>query len=54
VLVAAVVVFEAVTVLILRAHYTMDVFTGALAALWVATLCDAIAPRIDPWMSRAG
>jgi len=46
-LAAAVVVFEAVAVLILRAHYTMDVFTGALAALWVATVCDAIAPRID-------
>jgi membrane-associated phospholipid phosphatase len=43
----AVVVLEIATVLILRAHYTMDVFTGAVAALWVAALCDSIAPRID-------
>jgi hypothetical protein len=49
-----VVMFEACTVLILRAHYTMDVFTGALAALWVATLCDVIAPRIDQWISSTG
>lgn len=41
------VVFEVVTVLILRAHYTMDVFTGALAAWWVATLTESIAPRLD-------
>jgi hypothetical protein len=27
--------FEAITVLVLRAHYTMDVFTGILAALLV-------------------
>jgi hypothetical protein len=43
----AVVLFEVATVLILRAHYTMDVFTGAVTALWVAALCDWVAPRID-------
>jgi membrane-associated phospholipid phosphatase len=43
----AVVVLEIATVLILRAHYTMDVFTGAVAALWVVAFCDSIAPRID-------
>jgi len=42
-----VVVFEITTVLILRAHYTMDVFAGAVTALWVAALCDSIAPRVD-------
>jgi hypothetical protein len=31
----------------------MDVFTGALAALWVATVCDVLAPQIDRWMSGA-
>jgi hypothetical protein len=50
-LAVTVVMFEAVTVLVLRAHYTMDVFAGALAALWVVVVCDAIAPRIDRWMS---
>jgi len=43
----AVVIFEVATVLILRAHYTMDVFTGAVTALWVAALCDSVAPRVD-------
>ena len=38
------VTFEIATVLILRAHYTMDVFTGALAALWVSSLCNLLAP----------
>ena len=47
VLAFAVVLFEIAAVLILRAHYTMDVFTGAVAALWVSALCDTIAPRVD-------
>jgi hypothetical protein len=42
-----VVVFEIAAVLTLRAHYTMDVFTGAVTALWVAALCDSLAARID-------
>jgi hypothetical protein len=32
----AIVVFEITTVLVLRAHYTLDVFTGLIAALFVA------------------
>ena len=31
-----IVLFEVTAVLVLRAHYTMDVFTGAIAALWMA------------------
>jgi hypothetical protein len=42
-----IVVFEIATVLILRAHYTMDVFTGMLAALWVARLAERLSPSID-------
>ncbi|MCU1240865.1 MAG: hypothetical protein JWO71_1591 [Candidatus Acidoferrum typicum] len=49
----AVVIFEIATVLILRAHYTMDVFTGAVTALWVAALCDAVAPRLDRLLASA-
>jgi hypothetical protein len=52
-LAALVVAFEVATVLILRAHYTMDVFTGALAALWVAKISDGMAPRLDDLLSRA-
>lgn len=39
--------FEAATVLILRAHYTMDVFTGIVAALWIARLSEQISPPLD-------
>lgn len=49
-----IVLFEIATVLILRAHYTMDVFTGLLAALCVARFCTVVAPRIDGWLSRFG
>src|SRR5258708_26007475 len=45
------VVFEIATVLILRAHYTMDVFTGILAALWIARLSKRISPRLDHLIS---
>jgi hypothetical protein len=39
--------FEAGTVLVLRAHYTMDVFTGIICALWVYSLGGTIAPHLD-------
>jgi hypothetical protein len=42
-----IVVFEVATVLILRAHYTLDVFTGIVAALWVARLSERVSPGID-------
>jgi hypothetical protein len=37
-----IVIFEAATVLILRAHYTMDVFTGLITGLYVAHLVASI------------
>ena len=33
--------------IVLRAHYTMDVFAGIVAALWVAALLDRIVPPVD-------
>src|SRR5947199_669738 len=39
--------FEAATVLILRAHYTFDVFTGIIAALWVAHVSERLSPPLD-------
>ena len=45
----AVALFEMATVLVLRAHYTMDVFTGALAAILSSQLAAKAAPRIDCW-----
>ena len=43
----AIALFEAITVLILRAHYTMDVFTGIVCALWVYSLGATLAPYVD-------
>jgi hypothetical protein len=48
-----IVLFEIATVLILRAHYTMDVFTGLIAALWVSQICARVSPRLDAWLSAA-
>jgi hypothetical protein len=46
-----IVVFEAATVLILRAHYTMDVFTGLITGLYAAHLAERLAGSSD---TRAG
>ena len=48
-----IVLFEMATVLILRAHYTMDVFTGILAALCVARFCTVVSPLMDAWLVPA-
>ena len=45
-------VFEAATVLVLRAHYTMDVFTGIVCALWVYSLSGTFAPWVDEMILR--
>ena len=42
VMAACIVVFEIATVLVLRAHYTMDVFTGMVTGLLAAHLADRI------------
>lgn len=48
----AVALFQAGTVLVLRAHYTLDVIAGALAALLVALLTTRIAPPVDRALAR--
>ena len=45
--------FEAITVLILRAHYTMDVFTGIVCALWVYSLSGPAAVWVDHMINSA-
>ena len=49
---SVIVLFEASTVLVLRIHYTMDVFTAVIAALYVAHLADRISPRLDRKLSK--
>jgi PAP2 superfamily C-terminal len=41
-----IVLFEVATVLVLRAHYTMDVFTGLVTGLYAAYLADRIAQSV--------
>ena len=41
--------FEIITVLILRAHYMLDVFTGAVVALLVACVIEKWSAPIDRW-----
>jgi len=44
--------FLVAVVLVLRAHYTMDVFAGILAAILAADLASRIAPRCDAALAR--
>lgn len=44
---AAIVLFEAGTVLVLRAHYTADVYAAIVTALWTAGAADLAAPACD-------
>ncbi|KAJ4461410.1 putative phosphatase PAP2 family protein [Paratrimastix pyriformis] len=39
--------FETITVLLLKAHYTMDVYTGFITALWTYSLGEKLAPVLD-------
>lgn len=49
---AAFVFIEIAAVLILRAHYTLDVFAGAVTALWVWSVVQSIAPTVDAGLAR--
>ena len=45
---------EAITVIILRAHYTMDVFAAIFAAWACEAAAQHIAPFVDSWLGRVG
>lgn len=44
--------FEVTAVLVLRAHYTMDVFAGAMTALFVGLIAEKMAVPVDRWLER--
>jgi hypothetical protein len=44
--------FEMGAVLVLRAHYTMDVFAGAVTALYVHQLAMEWGPTVDQWINH--
>jgi hypothetical protein len=50
---AVVAMFEIGAVIVLRAHWTLDVFTGAIAAMYVSRLLRWLAPRCDAWLDRS-
>jgi len=43
----AIAVIEVSAVLVLRAHYTMDVFAGVVTALWVWSIAFALGAKLD-------
>lgn len=43
---------EAVTVIVLRAHYTMDVFAAVFAAWGADVAARHLAPHVDGWLGR--
>jgi membrane-associated phospholipid phosphatase len=46
--------FEIAAVIVLRAHYTMDVFAGAVTAFAAAVIVAWIAPACDLWLVEFG
>lgn len=50
----AIAIFEMFTVLVLRAHYTMDVYAGAVTAIVAAFAADYVAPTCDAWLVTLG
>jgi hypothetical protein len=48
----AIAIFEVATVLALRAHYTMDVYAGAITAVCMALIADRLAPPCDRALAR--
>jgi PAP2 superfamily C-terminal len=51
---AVLALFECGVVIMLRAHYTLDVFTGAVAAFAAAVAADWLAPGCDAALVRLG
>jgi hypothetical protein len=47
----AIVAFEIGAVLVLRAHYTLDVFAGAVTALYVHRVAMQWSPTVDGWLA---
>ena len=50
VLAAVIALGEMLIVLVLRAHYTLDVVAGAFAAFFAADVAGRLAPAVDAWL----
>jgi hypothetical protein len=49
---AVIVMFEAGVVLVLRAHYTADVFAAIVTALWAAGAAEGFGPLVDHALAK--
>jgi hypothetical protein len=49
---AVIVLFEAGVVLVLRAHYTADVFAAIVTALWAAGAAEGFGPIVDHGLAK--
>ncbi len=49
---ATIAMFLTAVVIVLRVHYTMDIFAGIVAALWVAAIVPRLAPPVDGALAR--
>lgn len=47
-----IIAFEVTAVLVLRVHYTMDVFTAIITALYVAHITERISPALDRRLAK--
>jgi hypothetical protein len=50
ILAGTIAVGEMLIVLVLRAHYTLDVVAGALAAFLASEMAAKLSPIVDPWL----
>ena len=50
VIAACIALGEMLIVLVLRAHYTLDVVAGALAAFFAAAVAGRLSPALDTWL----
>lgn len=48
----AIVLFEAAVVLVLRAHYTADVFAAIVTAIWAAGAAEGFGPIVDRALNK--
>jgi hypothetical protein len=49
---AGIIIFQVATVLVLGAHYTMDIYAGAITAVCMALVADRLAPACDRVLAR--
>jgi membrane-associated phospholipid phosphatase len=52
VIAAVIALGEMLIVLVLRAHYTLDVVAGAFAAFFAADVAGRLSPAVDAWFQR--